>query len=96
MHDGEVAARERAEEVVHTALDHLRDSQDPYMRVRLYWSLARLAANEGRSKTALANIRKAIALLEQVVTESQTMKLPENRIRVQISAGDMLWAFYLQ
>jgi transcriptional regulator with XRE-family HTH domain len=54
----------RAEEVVHTALDHLRDSQDPYMRVRLYWSLARLAANEGRSKTALANIRKAIALLE--------------------------------
>jgi transcriptional regulator with XRE-family HTH domain len=54
----------RAEQIVHTALDHLRDSQDPYMRVRLYWSLARLAAGEGRSKTALANIRKAIALLE--------------------------------
>jgi len=35
--------------------------------------------------------KKAIALLEQVVTESQTMKLPENRIRVQIAAGDMLW-----
>ncbi len=35
--------------------------------------------------------KKAIALLEQVVTESQTMKLPENRIRVQISAGEMLW-----
>ena len=58
---GEIA---RAEEVVHTALDHLRESEDPYMRVRLYWSLARLAAGEGRSKTALANIRKAIALLE--------------------------------
>ena len=35
--------------------------------------------------------KKAIALLEQVVTESQASKLPENRIRVQIAAGDMLW-----
>jgi len=35
--------------------------------------------------------KKAIALLDQVVTESQAMKLPENRIRVQIAAGDMLW-----
>src|SRR5581483_5869638 len=35
--------------------------------------------------------KKAVALLEQVVTESQGMKLPENRIRVQIAAGDMLW-----
>jgi len=35
--------------------------------------------------------KKAIALLEQVVNESQALKLPENRIRVQIAAGDMLW-----
>ena len=35
--------------------------------------------------------KKAFALLDQVVTESQAMKLPENRIRVQIAAGDMLW-----
>jgi hypothetical protein len=34
---------------------------------------------------------KAAALLEQVVTEAQALKLPENRIRVQIAAGDMLW-----
>ena len=34
------------------------------MRVRLYWSLARLAAAEGRGAVALTNIRKAIALLE--------------------------------
>jgi transcriptional regulator with XRE-family HTH domain len=58
---GEVA---RAEEVAQRAVEHLRDSEDPYMRVRLYWSLARLAAKEGRQTTALANIRKAIALLE--------------------------------
>lgn len=35
--------------------------------------------------------KKAIALLEQVVTDSQGLRLPENRIRVQIAAGDMLW-----
>src|SRR6266404_7535362 len=35
--------------------------------------------------------RKATALLDQVVTEAQGMKLPENRARVQITAADMLW-----
>src|SRR2546430_2916704 len=35
--------------------------------------------------------KKAVALLEQVVTDSQALKLPESRIRVQIAAGDMLW-----
>ena len=34
---------------------------------------------------------KAAALLEQVITEGQGLKLPENRIRVQIAAADMLW-----
>src|SRR5438132_2832563 len=35
--------------------------------------------------------KKAMALLEQVVTDAQGLKLPENRVRVQIAAGDMLW-----
>ncbi len=35
--------------------------------------------------------RKANALLEQVINEAQSLKLPENRIRVSIAAGDMLW-----
>jgi hypothetical protein len=34
---------------------------------------------------------KATVLLEQVISEAQALKLPENRIRVQIAAGDMLW-----
>ena len=34
---------------------------------------------------------KANALLEQVITEAQGLRLPENRIRVQIAAADMLW-----
>jgi transcriptional regulator with XRE-family HTH domain len=54
----------RAEEIVRSVLARMRDTDDPYMRVRLYWSLARLAAAEGRAAVALTNIRKAIALLE--------------------------------
>jgi hypothetical protein len=32
-----------------------------------------------------------MALLDQVVTDAQGLKLPENKIRVQIVAADMLW-----
>src|SRR5207244_10665220 len=49
---------------VREALKRTRDNADPYMRVRLYWSLARLANAEGRGAFALRNVRKAIALLE--------------------------------
>jgi transcriptional regulator with XRE-family HTH domain len=55
---------DRASEVVHDALGRAGDSSDGYTRVRLYWSLARMAAIEGRSAEALTQIRKAIALLE--------------------------------
>src|SRR5258707_2753965 len=34
---------------------------------------------------------KAAVLLDQLVSEAQSLKLPENRIRVQIAAADMLW-----
>jgi hypothetical protein len=35
--------------------------------------------------------KKATVLLDQVVSDAQALKLPENRIRVQIAAADMLW-----
>jgi hypothetical protein len=35
--------------------------------------------------------KKAVLLLEQIVGEAAVLKLPENRIYVQISAGDLLW-----
>ena len=54
----------RAEQVVQRALLRLDEEDDPYMRVRLYWSMARLAYDEGRGSIALSNIRKAIALLQ--------------------------------
>jgi tetratricopeptide (TPR) repeat protein len=53
-----------AQHAVKDALAHTSADSDPYTRVRLYWSLARLAHFENQSITALAYIRRAIALLE--------------------------------
>jgi tetratricopeptide (TPR) repeat protein len=54
---------ERAKSVVRDALARDGDA-DPYSRVRLYWSLARVAGIEGRSSEALEYMRRAITLLE--------------------------------
>ena len=54
----------RAVDVVRDALSRAGESVDGYSRVRLYWSLARVAAIEGRSAEALTQIRRAMALLE--------------------------------
>src|SRR5262249_32941380 len=35
--------------------------------------------------------KNAYRLLDQVVDEAQSLRLPENRVRVQINAADMLW-----
>jgi transcriptional regulator with XRE-family HTH domain len=55
---------ERATDVIRDALRRAGESPDGYTRVRLYWSLARVAAIEGRAAEALTQIRRAIALLE--------------------------------
>jgi hypothetical protein len=49
------------------------------------------AQTEEQQKEKEAAEKKATALLEQIVGEVQLLKLPENRIRVQIAAADMLW-----
>src|SRR5579859_939326 len=53
-----------AQAALRPALAHEGKESDPYARVRLYWSLARLAEFEGRGATALAYSRRALALLE--------------------------------
>jgi tetratricopeptide (TPR) repeat protein len=53
-----------AQGAVREALVHAEAAADPYARVRLHWSLARLAELDGRSAAALGHIRRAIALLE--------------------------------
>ena len=55
---------ERAEEVMNEALARSEDFADPYTRVRLYWSLARLSEYEGKYPAALDYVRRAIALLQ--------------------------------
>ena len=47
--------------------------------------------DEQQQKEKEAAEEKATALLERIVGEVQLLKLPENRIRVQIAAADMLW-----
>src|SRR5256884_5416262 len=60
----DAAQYERAAEVVREALATADDQPDPYPRVRLYGSLARLNVVEGRQTDALEYIRTAIALLK--------------------------------
>jgi hypothetical protein len=47
--------------------------------------------DEEKQKEKEALEKKATALLEEIINEVQLLKLPENRIRVQIAAGDLLW-----
>jgi transcriptional regulator with XRE-family HTH domain len=54
----------RAAEVVTDALSRAPNDPDPYTRVRLYWSMSRLAGLEGRLAESLDYVRRAIALLE--------------------------------
>jgi len=44
-----------------------------------------------QDKEKLTPEKKAVLLLDQVVAEAGGLKLPENRIYIQISAGDVLW-----
>jgi tetratricopeptide (TPR) repeat protein len=55
---------ERAEAVMTDALARSEASSDPYTRVRLYWSLARISEFEGKYMAALNYVRRAIALLQ--------------------------------
>ncbi len=53
-----------ARRVVEEALLFLEDAADPYTRVRLYWSLGRIAHEQEKPLVALEHFRRAVALLE--------------------------------
>ena len=55
---------EGARRLVKETLQRAGPDPEPFTRVRLYWSLARLSGIEGRSAQALQYVRRAIALLE--------------------------------
>lgn len=46
---------------------------------------------EEKEKEKAATEKKAFTLLDQVVAEASSLKLLENRIRIQIAAADLLW-----
>jgi hypothetical protein len=46
---------------------------------------------DAQDKDKLTPEKKAFLLLDQVVSESGGLKLPENRVYVQMSAADLLW-----
>lgn len=48
-------------------------------------------SDEEKKKAKEAAEKKAFTLLDQVVNQLQLLRLPENRIRIQIAAGDLLW-----
>jgi tetratricopeptide (TPR) repeat protein len=73
----------RAREVVKQVLARAEGSADPYSRVRLYWSLARLALIENQPRRALRQIHQAIGLLEATEDTRQLA-------RAHISCGEIL------
>src|SRR4030095_9393922 len=62
------------------------------------YSPASIAQDSSQTPSAAQNDKdkptpekKVVVVLEQIVGEAAALKLPENRIYVQISAGDLLW-----
>jgi tetratricopeptide (TPR) repeat protein len=53
-----------ARRVVEEELQSSEDAADPYTRVRLYWSLGRIAHEQEKPLVALEQFRRAVALLE--------------------------------
>ena len=49
------------------------------------------AEQQEKEKEKAALEKKALTLLDQVIADAASLKLPENRVRLQISAADMLW-----
>jgi transcriptional regulator with XRE-family HTH domain len=83
---GELA---RAREVVQQTLARAERGIDPYSRVRLYWSLARLALIEGKSRVALRHIHRAIGLLEATEDTRQLARAHLSCGEILIDEGDI-------
>jgi hypothetical protein len=49
------------------------------------------ASTEQQEKEKAALEKKALTVLDQVIAEAAALKLPENRIRLQITSADLLW-----
>src|SRR5215218_3848536 len=52
---------------------------------------AQQPTTEEQEKQKAEREKNAYRLLDQVLDEAQSLRLTENRVRVQINAADMLW-----
>src|SRR5215217_6331996 len=48
-------------------------------------------STEEQEKEKAEREKNAYRLLDQVIDEAQSLRLAENRVRIQINAADMLW-----
>jgi transcriptional regulator with XRE-family HTH domain len=55
---------ERASAVIEEAMGFVDEATDPYVRIRVYWSVGRIAHEQGKPLLALDHFRHAVALLE--------------------------------
>lgn len=79
---------DRARVVVEEAIERSHAIDDPYMRIRLYWSQARLAARSGSSRQALRALRRAITLLELTEDTRQLGRAHLLASQILTGAGD--------
>ena len=77
-----------ARTVVKEALARAESGADAYSRVRLYWSLARLALMEGKPRTALRQIHRAIGLLEATEDSRQLGRAHLSCAEILLDDGD--------
>ena len=82
----DMGSLEEAREAIDVALDHGRDSADPYTTIRLFWSRARLAAHEGDYYVARIAVNRAIGLLE--ATEDTSHLARAHLLAAEISLWD--------
>lgn len=52
---------------------------------------AEAAAQAEQRKLRVERDKKAFTVVEEILKETQSLKLPENRIRIQIALADLLW-----
>jgi transcriptional regulator with XRE-family HTH domain len=78
----------RAEQLLRQALKADVVASDPYMRIRVLWSLARVSEMEGRSTAALRYARHAIALLEATEDDLQAARAHVLAAWIMNSSGD--------
>lgn len=63
----------------------------PSVKIRAQTSLPDEAASRAEASEQKERERKALLVLEDVISEGQTLKLPENRIRVEMLVAVLLW-----